>query len=337
MKSLFSRSSKKPAEETADKNSPKPAASTVVPGKQQPVPDAAASPVQKPAQAPNAKVVAPVAAAAAQNKNDNAKSVAPVVTSNKNDNAKAAAPAKDNAAKNNNAKSQPVVAAAKVQAPGKNTQPAAKAQVPNAAKPQPKVTSALLTSGSNVSADILWGVVRNQSSFLVKRQFGREKAQFSRERGNLMNVNSIKYSGLVHQQVNYWIQTRGNFKTTHVQTIDIQESKKGGVDITLKRKAFGQKPSKQNATTTFNPSKGTRRVAKTVKGLAKNGYRSELEHAALARTSALISAQKKGKRAQKVHRGKFVRKSVVVKSSAVVPVAKPVAVAKPASAVAAKK
>ena len=49
-----------------------------------------------------------------------------------------------------------------------------------------------------MSADLIWQLVKNNNSFLVKR--GRTNrsgcVQFSREPGNVMGVNSFKYSGL---------------------------------------------------------------------------------------------------------------------------------------------
>ena len=50
----------------------------------------------------------------------------------------------------------------------------------------------------HMSADLIWQLVKNNNSFLVKR--GRTNrsgcVQFSREPGNVMGVNSFKYSGL---------------------------------------------------------------------------------------------------------------------------------------------
>ena len=49
-----------------------------------------------------------------------------------------------------------------------------------------------------MSADLIWQLVKDNNSFLVKR--GRTSrlgaVQFSKEPGNLMNVNSFKYSGI---------------------------------------------------------------------------------------------------------------------------------------------
>ena len=50
---------------------------------------------------------------------------------------------------------------------------------------------------------LVWQLIRENNSFLVKR--GRTKrdgaVQFSREPGNLLNVNSFKYSGIANNHV----------------------------------------------------------------------------------------------------------------------------------------
>lgn len=50
-----------------------------------------------------------------------------------------------------------------------------------------------------MSSALIWQLVKDHNSFLVKR--GRTArlgaVQFSSEKGNLLNVNNLKYSGLV--------------------------------------------------------------------------------------------------------------------------------------------
>ena len=48
-----------------------------------------------------------------------------------------------------------------------------------------------------MSSDLVWLLVRDNSSFLVKRN----GVQFSKEKGNLLNKNSLKYSGLATKKV----------------------------------------------------------------------------------------------------------------------------------------
>ncbi len=47
-----------------------------------------------------------------------------------------------------------------------------------------------------MSADLVWGIVRNNSSFLVKR----DGAQFTSEPGNLTQLNTFKFSGLANRK-----------------------------------------------------------------------------------------------------------------------------------------
>jgi hypothetical protein len=65
--------------------------------------------------------------------------------------------------------------------------------------------------------------------------------------------------------------------------------------VTVAKKAAVYQPAKFYATTEIK-GVGVRRVAKTLKGLGKNGYRPELEKAALARASAVIASQKPAKK-----------------------------------------
>ena len=48
-----------------------------------------------------------------------------------------------------------------------------------------------------MSSDLVWAIVRNNNSFLVKRA----GAQFSTEPNNLVNRNTYKYSGLANAKV----------------------------------------------------------------------------------------------------------------------------------------
>jgi large subunit ribosomal protein L28e len=48
-----------------------------------------------------------------------------------------------------------------------------------------------------MSSDLVWAIVRNNNSFLVKRA----GAQFSTEPNNLANLNTYKYSGLANAKV----------------------------------------------------------------------------------------------------------------------------------------
>ncbi|KAK4516318.1 uncharacterized protein ATC70_011288 [Mucor velutinosus] len=137
-----------------------------------------------------------------------------------------------------------------------------------------------------MSADLVWAIIKNNNSFLVKRQH----VQFSSEPANLMNVNSFKYSGLA------------NYKTVSVLPAA------RGVRVTT-RKANKQNSPKKSINTVVI-AKTRRQTSKSVANLiAKSKYRPDLRAAAVARASALLSTQQpkkvhakresKGPRAQK--------------------------------------
>ena len=56
----------------------------------------------------------------------------------------------------------------------------------------------------NVSSELVWGIVKDNSSFLVKRRqtgrcvSGNKGPQFTTEPGNVAGINSYKYSGLAN-------------------------------------------------------------------------------------------------------------------------------------------
>lgn len=227
-----------PAKEAA-----KPAAKPVTPG-------AAAPAASKPAPAGNATAAKPASAAAAPSKPASAAASAKPVS---------VAPS-----------SKPASAASS--RPASSAAPAKPASTKTAAKAAPAAATTGPKSHLNVPPMLMWSVLRQHSSFTIKTAH----RQFTREPGNLLNVNSFKYSGLAH-----------------AQTIDVRPAPTGkGVQMTVTRKAAVNKPAKRQATTTF-PVVGVRRVAKTVRGLAKNGYRADLQHAALARVSAIKRSQQK--------------------------------------------
>ncbi|CDH54643.1 poly-specific ribonuclease [Lichtheimia corymbifera JMRC:FSU:9682] len=131
---------------------------------------------------------------------------------------------------------------------------------------------AFLFSVSNLftmSAELVWALVKNNNSFLVKRPNGVE---FTAERGNLTNLNTFKYSGLANNKA-----------------VDIAAAPRG-VRVTLKKAKQANKPAK--STHSYVIAKSRRASAKSVANLvARSGYRADLRKAALARASAVISSQ----------------------------------------------
>ncbi|KAG2202489.1 ribosomal protein L28e [Mucor mucedo] len=138
-----------------------------------------------------------------------------------------------------------------------------------------------------MSADLVWAIIKNNNSFLVKRQ----NVQFSAEPANLKNVNSFKYSGLA------------NYKTVTILPAA------RGVRVTLRKANKEQSPKKSANTVVI--AKSGRKTSKSIANLIARGnkYRPDLRAAAVARASAILATQApkktlklreaKGPRAQK--------------------------------------
>ncbi|KAK9763308.1 hypothetical protein K7432_010139 [Basidiobolus ranarum] len=107
-----------------------------------------------------------------------------------------------------------------------------------------------------MSADLTWLLVKDNSSFLVKRS----GVQFTTEPNNLTNLNSFKYSGLANSKV---------------VGVTAAPSGKGVVLTTKKQSISASKPSKSFQKTTVAGS--SRRAAKViVNSTARSGYRADL-------------------------------------------------------------
>ncbi|KAF9055816.1 ribosomal L28e/Mak16 [Panaeolus papilionaceus] len=127
-----------------------------------------------------------------------------------------------------------------------------------------------------MSTDLQWLLLRNNNSFIVKRV--PEGPVFSKEPGNLRNLNSHKFSGLA------------NSKTIHVA------EEAGAVKIyTRKTKASPHAVKSAYAVSSLRPRSGGRRALGVAAGPAKRGYRPDLRTATLARVSALVASQKEHK------------------------------------------
>jgi len=126
-----------------------------------------------------------------------------------------------------------------------------------------------------MSYDLQWLLLRKNNSFIVKRA---SKPIFSREPGNLRNLHSYKYSGLANSKV-----------------IDISDSASGLKVVSRKTKASPHAVASANAISTIRPRSGSRRALGIACATAKRGYRPDLRTAALARVSALLSAQREPK------------------------------------------
>ncbi|KAK3807950.1 MAG: ribosomal L28e protein family-domain-containing protein [Linnemannia gamsii] len=94
-----------------------------------------------------------------------------------------------------------------------------------------------------MSADLTWLLIKNNNSFLIKRS----GVQFSTEAGNLLNLNTFKYSGIANKK-----------------TIDISAAASGrGVVVATPK-------------TKVTLTKGIRKSARSVAGLTRAGYRADL-------------------------------------------------------------
>uniref|UniRef100_A0A8D8SPF3 Large ribosomal subunit protein eL28 n=1 Tax=Cacopsylla melanoneura TaxID=428564 RepID=A0A8D8SPF3_9HEMI len=131
-----------------------------------------------------------------------------------------------------------------------------------------------ITSITMVSSHLVWNIVKNNNAYLMKAD--NIKKWFSKEPGNLPNLASFKYSGLVHA------------KTIHIQpTAD----NKGFACVT-KRANKKYKPGK--AVIKQEWKSGPRRsLLKLRKYIVGNKYRKELTKAALRRASAILQSQKR--------------------------------------------
>ncbi|KAJ7052299.1 ribosomal L28e protein family-domain-containing protein [Mycena amicta] len=129
-----------------------------------------------------------------------------------------------------------------------------------------------------MSTDLQWLLIRKNNSFIVKR--GADVGQiFSKEPGNLRNLHSHKFSGLANSK-----------------TVDISDSGNGIVVASRKQKAGPSAVARGTSKDVLRARTGPRRaagIAATV--TVKKAGRPDLRTAALARVSALLTAQKEPK------------------------------------------
>lgn len=134
------------------------------------------------------------------------------------------------------------------------------------------------------SPSLLWGCLRNNSSFLVKRN----GVQLTSEPGNVMNKNTFKYSGLCNEK-----------------TIDIRYDK----TLTLGLKAPKRKQQPKNSVRVTPLNKNFRRVAHAIESQTKGQwYRADLTDMALARWTALHRLSQVDKGLKKKAKAKLGRR-----------------------------
>ncbi|XP_060593588.1 large ribosomal subunit protein eL28-like [Ruditapes philippinarum] len=121
------------------------------------------------------------------------------------------------------------------------------------------------------SPDLLWGIIRNNSSFLLKGS----GQTYSREANNLRARNSFRYNGLINRK-----------------TIGVEPAKDGkGVVLVTKKGGVMGRPGK--AFNRIELKKGGRKTLTTIRNSVRKGrYRKDLKMAAVRRASAILKSQK---------------------------------------------
>ncbi|XP_077593968.1 large ribosomal subunit protein eL28 isoform X1 [Stigmatopora nigra] len=122
-----------------------------------------------------------------------------------------------------------------------------------------------------MSSYLQWMVIRNCSSFLLKRN----GQTYSTEANNLKSRNSFRFNGLVHRK-----------------TVGVQPAPDGkGVVVVTKKRAGKNKPAAAYNKITIN--KNSRATLNSLRHIIrKNNYRKDLQMAALRRASAILRSQK---------------------------------------------
>ncbi|XP_064359707.1 large ribosomal subunit protein eL28 isoform X2 [Dromaius novaehollandiae] len=122
-----------------------------------------------------------------------------------------------------------------------------------------------------MSSHLQWMIVRNCSSFLIKRN----NQTYSTEPNNLKARNSFRYNGLIHRK-----------------TVGVEPAADGkGVVVVLKKRAGQRKPASCYARVTVN--RNARATLSSLRHIIrKNKYRKDLRMAALRRASAILRSQK---------------------------------------------
>ena len=131
-----------------------------------------------------------------------------------------------------------------------------------------------------MSSTLIWHLIRDNNSFLVKRgRTARSGAvQFSSEPGNLMNVNSFKYSGIATEQsIAITCGTAIKVKGTGVAAV---------VVLTKKTGKFLNKPKSSVEKVVL--SKKSKEGMKTITDLSASGFRGDLAAAAKVRYAKLF-------------------------------------------------
>ncbi|KAI0512693.1 ribosomal L28e protein family-domain-containing protein [Xylaria bambusicola] len=149
--------------------------------------------------------------------------------------------------------------------------------VDNYLRKAPKSSNFTMAS-SQVSADLIWEIVRSNNSFLVKRK-ASGGVQFSRDNLNLTNKHARKWAGFVNDKA-----------------IGVVPGEKNAVKVLSKKTSAANKPVSAITETTYSGGKSARKTYVAVaQQTAKSNYRADLRQAAVARASAVRHSYKEPK------------------------------------------
>ncbi|XP_033928307.1 large ribosomal subunit protein eL28 [Melopsittacus undulatus] len=122
-----------------------------------------------------------------------------------------------------------------------------------------------------MSSHLQWMVLRNCSSFLLKRN----NQTYSTEPHNLKSRHSFRYNGLIHR------------KSVGVEPAPDAK----GIVVVLKKRTGQRKPSSSSSRISIHrDARATLRSLRNI--IRKNRYRRDLRMAALRRASAILRSQK---------------------------------------------
>jgi large subunit ribosomal protein L28e len=143
----------------------------------------------------------------------------------------------------------------------------------------------------NIPDQLVWELVKNNSSFLMKKNGHSKRSgaiEFSTEKGNVKSLNLLKYSGIANSK-----------------TIDVISTVKGGTGDDAKTKTRAQlitktaskchsQPSKTLVATNVN--KDFRRSESVIlKQTINNYYRRDLKAAVLGKYTKVYQANRRAK------------------------------------------
>ena len=132
-----------------------------------------------------------------------------------------------------------------------------------------------------MSSELTWELIRNNNSFLVKRN----GFTFSREAGNLVNKHSYKYSGLAQSKVIKIGLTEGGVSVSRRST---------------KASANAVAKSFTKAQIIKSSASPAHRAQSISRDMQASGYRLDLVRAASARVCALLASMKPRKTSKAV-------------------------------------